>query len=152
VGPQLGVRWGEVWRCSGPAPQTTERIDTSFPATCITSLTGARTRYTVLRIDKVLELVGAGGHEQFARDNAAALEEVIDRGGLRREPHWSEAIAVGSREYVAAIDDQIKGRIRTKTSESQDGSWSVREPGMAYGQNPGTKIEHKRGVWVLNWA
>jgi len=113
---------------------------------------GARTRYTVLRMDKLLELVGADIREGFVRDYAAALEDAIDRGGLRREPHWTEAIAVGSREYVTGIDDRIKGRMRTKLSETHDGAWSVREPEAAYGQIPGTKIERKRGVWVLNWA
>jgi hypothetical protein len=50
------------------------------------------------------------------------------------------------------IDDHIKGRIRTKLGETNDGAWSVREPEAAYGQISGTKIERKRGVWVLNWA
>ena len=103
-------------------------------------------------MDKLLELVGTDSREEFARDYAAALEDALDRDGLRREPHWTEAIAVGSREYVAAIDDQIKRRIRTKLSETHDGAWTVREPDPAYGQIPGTKIERKRGVWVLNWA
>jgi len=115
-------------------------------------LVGTRTRHTVLRMDKMLELVGAGSREEFVRDYAATLEELIGRGGLRREPHWTESIAVGSREYVAAIDDQIKGRMRTKPSETQDGAWSVREPEAPYGQISGTKIERKRGAWVLRWV
>ena len=115
-------------------------------------LVGTRTRHTVLRMDKMLELVGAGSREEFVRGYAATLEELIGRGGLRREPHWTESIAVGSREYVAAIDDQIKGRMRTKPSETQDGAWSVREPEAPYGQISGTKIERKRGAWVLRWV
>ena len=127
-------------------------------------LIGTRKRYTVLSMDKVVELVGGGDREQFARDYAAALEEALDRGGLRREPHWTEAIAVGSKEYVTRIEEQIKGRIRTKTTETDDGAWEVHEPvapygrdaevdeGVPYSQNLGMKIEHKRGVWVLNWA
>jgi putative transposase len=35
-------------------------------------LVGARRRYTVLRMDKLLELVGSGSREEFARDYAAA--------------------------------------------------------------------------------
>ena len=65
---------------------------------------------------------------------------------------------------MTGIADGIKGRMRIKTNETDDGTWSVPEPeslcgqdvdvddGVPYSQILGTKIEHKRGVWVLNWA
>jgi hypothetical protein len=127
-------------------------------------LIGTRKRYTVLSMDKVVELVGGGDREQFARDYAAALEDAIDRGDLRREPYWSESIAVGSKDYVSGIADQIKGRAKIKVKETDGGAWSVHEPvvpyghdanedeGVPYGQIPGTQIERKRGVWLLKWA
>jgi putative transposase len=127
-------------------------------------LVGARARHTLLRMEKVIELTAGSDREQFARDYTAALDDAIDRGGLRREPHWTESIAVGSKEYVTAIREQIKGRRRTRTSETLDGAWEVHEPEATcgevlpveaappYGQIPDTKIERKQGVWVLNWA
>jgi len=127
-------------------------------------LIGTRKRYTVLSMDKVVELVGGGDREQFARDYAAALEDAIDRGDLRPEPYWSESIAVGSKDYVSGIADQIKGRAKIKVKETDGGAWSVHEPvvpyghdanedeGVPYGQIPGTQIERKRGVWLLKWA
>jgi len=42
--------------------------------------------------------------------------------------------------------------MRTKMTESHDGTWSVREPDAPYGLISGTKIERKRGLWGLNWA
>ena len=80
--------------------------------------------------------------------------DALDRGGLRREAYWTEAIAVGSKDYVTGIADGIKGRMRIKTNETDDGTWSVLEPEAPYGQDAdvdervpycqilGTKIEH----------
>jgi hypothetical protein len=105
-------------------------------------------------MDKVVELVGGGHRQQSARDYAAALEDALDRGRLRRAPHWTEAIAVGGKEYVTSIEAQIRGRIRTKTSEVAAGAREVREPaapygldsevdeGVPYSQNLGMRIEH----------
>jgi len=53
---------------------------------------------------------------------------------------------------VIRIEAQIKGRMRTKLGETDDGAWTVREPEGPYGQIRGTKIERKRGFWVLNWG
>ena len=101
----------------------------------------------------LLKFAVGGDRGQFARDYAAALEDAIDRGGLRREPHWSEAIAVGSKEYVTGIAKRIKGRMRIKINETADGAWAVHEAeatyGVAsaddlevpYGPIPGTKIK-----------
>jgi hypothetical protein len=64
----------------------------------------------------------------------------------------SDAIAVGSREYVSGIADGIAGRMRIKVKDAGDSAWAVHEPEDPYGRIRGTKIVRKRGVWVLNWA
>jgi putative transposase len=127
-------------------------------------LVGKRTRHTVLDMERVIELVGGVSRQQFALDYAAALEEAIDRGGLRRQPHWSEAIAVGGKDYVSGIAEKIRGRARVNIDEAADGMWAVHEPEVAYGTEPqedveapysrirGTKIEHRRGFSALYWA
>jgi hypothetical protein len=56
------------------------------------------------------------------------------------------------KEHVMGIEAQIKGRMRTKLREADDGAWSVCEPEGPYGQILGTKIERKQGFWVLNWG
>ena len=55
-------------------------------------------------------------------------------------------------------------RAKIKVNETDGGAWSVHEPvvpygrdanaeeGVPYGRIPATKIERKRGVWVLDWA
>ena len=127
-------------------------------------LVGERTRHTVLDMGRVLEAAGAGSRDEFVRDYGAAIEEMLGRGDAGRQPHWTESIAVGSREYVTGISERIGGRTRIKFREVVDGAWSVREPGAAsgadatedaeqpYGRFRGTKIERKRGFWRLDWA
>jgi putative transposase len=130
-------------------------------------LVGMRTRHTMLSMPKVLEMVGGGSREEFARDYTARIDEALSRGKLHRERHWTEAIAVGNEEYVRGIAEQICGRMRLKVEVSDERSWMVHEPEGAYGRGPsragkdkprlgaydrfsGLKIERKAGLWVLN--
>ena len=127
-------------------------------------LVGSRAQHRVLDRAKILEVVGGGDWEGFRRDYAAAVEAALDRGGLRREPWWTEAIAVGSREYVLGIAERAKKRLRLKVREAYDGAWTVSDveadqgelvdlyPPAPRGQDSALKIERAGGVWCLKWA
>jgi putative transposase len=128
-------------------------------------LVGTRAQHRVLDRSKILEVVGGGGGwEDFTRDYAAALEAALDRGGLRREPWWTESIAVGSKEYVLGIAERAKKRMRLKVREAYDGAWMVSDSApergdvldmclpLPRGQESGPKIERAGGLWCLKWA
>src|SRR5258706_87250 len=53
------------------------------------------------------------------------LEEAMIGDELKREAKWTEAIAVGERAYVEAIERQIRGR-QELSLEEQSGSWVLR--------------------------
>ena len=46
----------------------------------------------------------------FEQDYAGAVAGVLARGGLKREPKWTQAIAVGDEEYVRNIAAKVRGR------------------------------------------
>ena len=127
-------------------------------------LTGARAQHRVLDRAKILEVVGGGDWSDFKHDYAAAIEAALDRGGLRREPWWTESIAVGSKEFVLDIADKARRRLKLTMEETDDGAWRVAEPEpvrdetdlllsqIPHGQNAGPKIERAGGVWCLKWG
>ena len=67
---------------------------------------GMRKRYRVVDLDRVVELTGAGSIEAFRRAYQPAVEEVARR-DLRRDPKWTESVAVGSRGFVEKIRSSV---------------------------------------------
>jgi hypothetical protein len=86
---------------------------------------GDRKRYRLVDRERLVELTQAGSMQAFERDYADAAAEVLARGGLRREPKWTQSIAVGDEEYVLAIADKLRGRAKLKVTETDDGVWTV---------------------------
>ena len=127
-------------------------------------LVGTRAQHRVLDRAKILEIVGGRRWDDFTRDYAAAVEAALARGGLRREPWWTESIAVGSREFALGIADRVRNRMRLKIREAWDGAWTVSDSEkdeeetigihtrISRGQDPGLKIERAGGIWCVKWA
>ncbi len=98
-------------------------------------LSGIRQRYRLIDQDRLLELLGDREKEEFRRNYEAALLEGVGREQLKREPKWTESIAVGSEAFVREVGRQIRNRMQVEIVEEEagDGSWVVREPTAAYG-------------------
>lgn len=86
---------------------------------------GDRKRYRLVDRERLIEVTGAGSFAAFERDYTDAVAEVLARGGLRREPKWTQSIAVGDEEYVLTIADKLRGRAKLKVTETSDGEWIV---------------------------
>jgi putative transposase len=126
-------------------------------------LVGARSKFLALEKKRILELVG-GTSEDLARDYEAALSESLERRRLAREPQWTEAIAVGSEDYVKAIAEKIRARLKVTFRKTNDGASMVCEPVAAEDsslirdvQSPSgpfsaLKIERMSGFHVLKWG
>ena len=55
---------------------------------------------------------------------------------MLREPCWTEALAVGSREFVEEVEPQIATRREMEIVESEPG-WILRETSMPYRSKTG---------------
>ena len=73
-------------------------------------LIGARRRYRVLDMDCVLQLFGDGSTVEFRDQYEAMIEKRIAKDLAKREPEWTESIAVGSEEFVRKVAQFIQGR------------------------------------------
>jgi putative transposase len=89
-------------------------------------LMGWRRRNRLLDIEKLLWLLRCGEVDEFRRNFNVALEDAIINDELKRQAQWTEAIAVGDRAYVEAIEQKVRGRQQLSV-EQVGGSWALRE-------------------------
>lgn len=55
--------------------------------------------------------------------------------GQQREAFWTESVAVGGRQFVEAVQRQLRDRGRYRQIEDLDGVRVLREAPEAYGQH-----------------
>lgn len=89
-------------------------------------LMGRRRRNRLLDTEKLLWLLRGSEMGEFRRNFQVSLEEAIINDELERQAKWTEAIAVGDRAYIEAIEQQIRGR-QEMSLEEQGGTWVLRE-------------------------
>jgi putative transposase len=90
-------------------------------------LLGQRKRFRLLDLDRLLALLEMANAAEFMKFHDDRIAFALDRKLLRREPHWSEAIAVGSKPYVEDIAARLNRRKRLSVESAVDGAWCVRE-------------------------
>jgi putative transposase len=99
-------------------------------------LMGERRRNRLLDLDALLLALEADTLEHFRRQYAAGVAEALAGRQLEREPWWSEAVAVGSEAYTAAVEKELLGdytRRRLEKKAGPEGVMILREVGESYG-------------------
>ena len=115
-------------------------------------LVGARSRYCVVDKPRVLEIVG-GTTEDLAHEYAAAVTEAFERGRIEREPHWTEAIAVGSEAYVKDVGEQMNSRYRLTVGKTPDGSHMVSDAELHPDQRQDQhRLPRRSDLWLRTAA
>ena len=89
-------------------------------------LMGRRKRNRLLDVEKLLSLLRCQSLTEFREHLNVALEQAILNDELERQAKWTQAIAVGERAFVEAIEDEIKSRRHMVISE-EGHSWVLRE-------------------------
>jgi putative transposase len=97
-------------------------------------LIGKRTRYTILSPNRLLNSLDISSAKAFRELYISGLKDDIDKEGLKREPVWTESLAVGNREFVEKAAQAIFNRSRFKYLhvEGFRNLWSVKETSAAY--------------------
>jgi putative transposase len=80
-------------------------------------------RYTLINMDRLLELVDIKSREEFWDFYTDLINRSLAQGSfLRRDSKWTEAIAVGSRVYVEGVHKKLGiTSARTKITEIDQG-------------------------------
>ena len=97
---------------------------------------GWRRRNRLLDVAKLLWLLRASCVTELRLNFNVALEQAIARNQLKREPRWTESLAVGSQNFVGSVEKQLRNRQETECVE-EEGLWVLRE-GMGEFSGPKT--------------
>ena len=101
-------------------------------------LMGLRNRNRLLDVDKLLWLLRVDRLEDFRANLKFCLAEKIAKDQLKREPKWTESLAVGSQEFVGAINARVGHRRETEIIESGS-AWILQETyGSIFGLKNGS--------------
>ena len=97
-------------------------------------LTGQRSRYRVLAVDRLLESLALDRLAELRAVYAEGIEEQLQRRQLQREPEWTEALAVGDRVFVERIARSFERRSKFSYVEAsrRGEAWAVREAQSPY--------------------
>ena len=101
---------------------------------------GERQRYRLVDLDRLCWRLRAGSLDDLRRNLGASLEEGIAQGHAKREPCWTESLAVGSHGFLEQIRPRILSRRETEIVESAAGNvWALQEAPVPYGQERDTE-------------
>jgi putative transposase len=100
---------------------------------------GLRQRYRLIDLDRLTWRLGTAAMEDVRCNLEASLGERISRGQLKREPCWTESLAVGRVAFLEKIKPQILSRHDTEIIETVKDVWVLRENPIPYGQKEGSK-------------
>ena len=85
----------------------------------------------------------AGSLEEVGKNLEASLAERMARDQVKREPCWTESLAVGSSGFLEEIRPLILSRLETEIVETDSGLWELKETETPYGQEKGPKNDPK---------
>ena len=100
---------------------------------------GKRRRYRLLDLERLCWRLGTEDPAEAKRHLEAALAEAIAKGQVKREPLWTESLAVGSNGFLEKIKPLILSRRETEVVETAEGLKALREAAASYGQKTGSK-------------
>ena len=107
-------------------------------------------RYAIIDLRELTALCGFVELEDFQRAHAGWAEEAfLGRGG--RDDRWSEAIAVGSLEFVQNVRGELGGRAIHRGVEQRDGAYALREGSEAYNDDFGNESNPLRLENTVLW-
>ncbi len=97
-------------------------------------LVGLKSRYRLLDIKLLLELLGRPDLDIFREEYRLLIQNAIAQKKLHREERWTESIAVGGEEFVRKIAKSIRReRLKPIIKKAGDGSWALWESSSDYG-------------------
>jgi REP element-mobilizing transposase RayT len=89
-------------------------------------------RYAVIDIPALVALCGFSELADFQQAHRRWVETALEGGLAVREVRWSEAVAVGSRDFVEKVRSELGAKALHRELEQVDGTYALRETGEAF--------------------
>ena len=83
-----------------------------------------------------LRSAGHGTEDRWGvrKNLEVSLAQRIAKDQLKREPLWTESLAVGSAAFLQKIEPQVSSRRETEIVGTADNAWALQESPIPYGQ------------------
>jgi len=108
-------------------------------------------RYAIIDVQSLSELIGFADPSDFQRNHRQWVEQGLENGVMMRDDRWSESIAVGRREFVEKVGDELGVRAAHRDVIEADGVYTLREQAEAYGLSFVTQSEALRAENTFFW-
>jgi REP-associated tyrosine transposase len=100
---------------------------------------GQRQRYRVLDLEQLCWRLQTDSLAEVRNNLEAALTEQIAQEQFKREPCWTESLAVGSAGFLERIKPLILSRQETELVQRDGQIWVLQETPIPYGAKTGSK-------------
>jgi hypothetical protein len=90
-------------------------------------------------LDRLCWRLGTDDVQEVRRNLESALAEAIARAELKREPIWTESLALGSAGFVEKVKPMILSRRETEVVQAADAVSVLQESAPPYGQKTSPK-------------
>ena len=106
-----------------------------------------KARRRIIDEEHLMGLTGASSRAMLQQLCRQQVEAALERKLMARQNHWTESIAVGSLEYIEALQKQVAIRAKGREVISVEGGCQLRERDTAYrgafqGQKGGLSLEN----------
>ena len=86
-----------------------------------------RRKCVLISYDTLMKLTGHMDYESFRESHRKWINAEVEKTDCRRKAHWTESIAVGSKEFVQRVKDRLTPRAMGRKIRSLEGGMELRE-------------------------
>jgi putative transposase len=90
-------------------------------------------RYTLINRQKLMDMLGILDYKQLGRSYNKWVDEILKKGSNKREPKWTESIAIGSKEFVVEIQTKLGIKAKGRHAVANKEAYELKEPKIPYG-------------------
>jgi putative transposase len=103
---------------------------------------GLRQRYTLIDIEMLAQVLGTE-KEGLKSLHVQWTEEYLKSKKMERESRWTESIAIGNRDFVERIQNQLGVKAKGRKIVEKNGSFELKEEHTSYNKISPPKINSK---------
>lgn len=89
-------------------------------------------RYALIDRNRLVELSGVSDAAQLRRLHRDWINQAVEGNNQGRQQHWSEAVAVGSKDFVEEMKQELGFSAVGRETVKAGGDYLLREPEVAY--------------------
>jgi putative transposase len=91
-----------------------------------------RKKYVLISYEALMNLAGYQNYDAFRKAHRKWVETELETFGSRRQSHWTQSIAVGSKAFIEAVQEQLSFRARGRKKRNLDNGMQLREATASY--------------------